>query len=241
MQTDSGSGGPQPDTPLVELEDVYKTYRMGANDISALHGVSLTIARGGFWAVMGPSGSGKSTLLHLLGCLDRPTRGRYTLDGLDVGRLDDDTLSGLRLQKIGFIFQNFNLIPQLTVRENIELPLHYLGLSTRQRAERAGGLAKEVGLFDRLGHRPSELSGGQQQRVAIARALANRPELLLADEPTGNLDSTTGKQIMAVLSALNEQGKAIVLVTHDPAVAAHARHRLHMRDGAVAGLDEATT
>ena len=238
MQIENSRSVQPSNTNLVELKDVHKTFQMGTNQISALNGLSLTIERGGFWAVMGPSGSGKSTLLNLLGCLDRPSSGSYRLDGMDVARLNDDALSELRLQKIGFIFQSFNLIPQLTVKENIELPLHYMGLSAGRRVERAHELAKGVNLLDRLNHRPGELSGGQQQRVAIARALANSPEVLLADEPTGNLDSATGEQIMGMLAALNAQGKTIVLVTHDPSVASYAGHRLHMRDGAVVRLDK---
>ena len=227
------------DAVLVKLKNIYKTYRMGTSDIPALRGLSIAIERGGFWAVMGPSGSGKSTLLNLLGCLDRPSSGSYLIEGRDVARFDDEALSELRLQKIGFIFQGFNLIPQLTVRENIELPLHYAGISPQERMERSGELAEAVDLSDRMDHRPAELSGGQQQRVAIARSLANRPELLLADEPTGNLDSATGKQIMEILSALNGQGKTIVLVTHDRSVAGYAAHRLHMKDGAGVRLEQA--
>jgi putative ABC transport system ATP-binding protein len=226
-----------PTDALVVLDNVYKVYKMGANEVCALCGLTLSIARGSFWAVMGPSGSGKSTLLNLLGCLDRPSRGVYTVDGRNVAVLDDDTLSELRLRKIGFIFQSFNLIPQLTVLENIELPLYYMGWSVADGIRRARALAETVGLGDRLDHRPVELSGGQQQRVAIARALSNDPEILLADEPTGNLDSATGKQIMQILADLNGQGKTIVLVTHDPAVAVYAGHRLHLKDGAVALLE----
>ncbi|MBN2450602.1 MAG: ABC transporter ATP-binding protein, partial [Lentisphaeria bacterium] len=179
------------------------------------------------------SGSGKSTMLNLLGCLDRPTSGTYLLDARDVSRLDDDELSDIRLRYLGFIFQSFNLIQQLTVEENIALPLYYLGWHADQSAERARELAAMVGLEDRLLHRPRELSGGQQQRVAIARALVNDPVLLLADEPTGNLDSVTGKEIMRLLSELNGQGKTIIMVTHETEIAAHARSRLHMRDGLV--------
>ena len=225
---------------LMCLKDVHKVYQMGITPVHALGGVSLTFERGSFWAVMGPSGSGKSTLLNLLGCLDRPTRGAYTLAGLDISRLDDDALSELRLKKIGFIFQNFNLIQQFTVKENIELPLYYLGWDAVESAERAGELAESVALGDRLDHKPAELSGGEQQRVAIARSLANDPEILLADEPTGNLDSATGKQIIGLLAGLHQQGKAIVLVTHEPPIAAYANHRLHMRDGMIDRVKEGT-
>jgi putative ABC transport system ATP-binding protein len=182
---------------------------------------------------MGASGSGKSTMLNLLGCLDRPTAGRYVLEGQDIAALNDDSLSEFRLRHLGFIFQSFNLIPQLTVRENIELPLHYLGWDGRESIERAEELAERVGLGDRLEHRPTELSGGQQQRVAFARALANDPRILLADEPTGNLDSATGQQIMRLLAELHEQGKTIIMVTHEPDIARYASHRLHMRDGLI--------
>lgn len=218
---------------LLRLQGVKKIYQVGSTHVNALGGVDLTIEKGGFWAIMGPSGSGKSTLLNLLGCMDRPTHGDYSFDGQDVSRLDDDALSELRLKTIGFIFQSFNLIKQLTVRENIELPLYYLGWSTRESSDRATDLADKVGLGDRLAHRPSELSGGEQQRVAIARALANDPQMLLADEPTGNLDSTTGREIMDILAALHEQGRTIVLVTHETDIAAYASSQLHMRDGLV--------
>ncbi|MFP4145038.1 MAG: ABC transporter ATP-binding protein [Phycisphaeraceae bacterium] len=218
---------------VVRLEDVTKVYQMGAEQVHALAGVSLEIGRGSFWAIMGASGSGKSTMLNLLGCLDRPTDGRYLLEGEDVGQLDDDELSRLRLRHLGFIFQSFNLIPQLTVRENIELPLYYLGWHRQDSSERAAELAAGVGLGDRLNHRPMELSGGQQQRVAVARALASDPAVLLADEPTGNLDSATGEQVMALLSSLHAQGKTIIMVTHEAEVAAHAPNRLHMRDGLI--------
>jgi putative ABC transport system ATP-binding protein len=224
---------------VVELVDVHKDYDMGAEIVRALDGVSLAFREGDFWAVMGPSGSGKSTLLNLLGCLDRPTAGAYLLDGHDVSRLDDDQLSDYRLRHLGFIFQSFNLIPQLTVRENIELPLSYLGWDSRDSADRADELAELVGLGDRLGHRPKELSGGQQQRVAVARALANDPTIILADEPTGNLDSHTSEQIMEMLAGLHAQGKTILLVTHEADVARWAPLHLHMRDGRIDRIEEA--
>jgi putative ABC transport system ATP-binding protein len=180
---------------------------------------------------MGPSGSGKSTMLNLLGCLDRPTHGRYILNNHDVSMLDDDNLSEIRLQEIGFVFQSFNLIPQLTVQENIELPLYYQGWTAARSAERAEELAAMVDMDDRLRHRPMELSGGEQQRVAVARSLANDPTVLLADEPTGNLDSATGEQIMELFAELNRRGKTIILVTHEPYIAAYAGRQLHMLDG----------
>jgi putative ABC transport system ATP-binding protein len=204
---------------------------MGTQEVRALAGVSLSFDEGGFTAIMGPSGSGKSTMLNLLGCLDRPTSGRYFLNGTDVSTLDDDALSAIRLRELGFIFQSFNLIAQLTVQENIELPLFYLGWETHESAERSAELAEMVGLGERLNHRPAELSGGQQQRVAVARALVNNPSVLLADEPTGNLDSSTGRQIMELLSELNSHGKTIIMVTHEPHIAAFAERRIHMLDG----------
>jgi putative ABC transport system ATP-binding protein len=222
---------------LVRLDDVHKTYVMGENEVHALANVSLSIPAGGFWAIMGPSGSGKSTMLNLLGCLDRPTQGRYLLNGQDVSMLDDDALSDIRLTELGFIFQSFNLIQQLTVAENIELPLYYQGWETLRSADRAAELAEMVGLGDRLDHRPAELSGGQQQRVAVARALANNPSVLLADEPTGNLDTATGQQIMGLLSDLNAQGKTIILVTHEPEIARFTKSHLHMRDGRIDRLE----
>jgi putative ABC transport system ATP-binding protein len=215
------------------LENITKVYRMGEQSVHALAGVSAAFEPGSFWAIMGASGSGKSTLLNILGCLDRPTSGRYLLGGSDTASQTDDALSDIRLKSIGFIFQSFNLIAQLTVEENIQLPLYYLGWLPSHARERAAELASRVGLGDRLNHRPSELSGGQQQRVAIARALANDPVMLLADEPTGNLDSATGREIMEMLGALNAQGKTIIMVTHEPDIANIAGHRLVMRDGVI--------
>ncbi len=225
--------GVETDGALVRFEDVHKVYQMGETRVNALAGVSLTMPVGDFVAIMGPSGSGKSTMLNVLGCLDRPTMGRYLLKGRDVGGLNDDELSELRLRELGFIFQSFNLIPQLTVLENIELPLYYLGWEAHESAQRAKELAAMVGLEERVGHRPRELSGGQPQRVAIARALANDPSVLLADEPTGNLDSATGQQILELLIELNRQGKTIIMVTHEPDIAALAKHRMHMLDGVI--------
>jgi putative ABC transport system ATP-binding protein len=220
-------------TPDALIDDVRKVYVMGEQRVDALAGITASFARGSFWAVMGPSGSGKSTLLNLLGCLDRPTSGRYLLEGQDVGTLSDDALSELRLKHLGFVFQSFNLIPQLTVEENIQLPLYYLGWDQVRSRQRARELAARVGLEERMHHRPAELSGGQQQRVAIARSLANNPNVLLADEPTGNLDSSTGQEIMTLLTELNEQGKTVIMVTHEPHIAACARNRLLMKDGRV--------
>ncbi len=231
-------GGAAATPPVVELLDVRKTYRMGASEVHALAGVSARFEQGSYWAIMGPSGSGKSSMLNLLGCLDRPTSGTYLLRGQDVSRLPDNELSELRLRHLGFIFQSFHLIQQLTVRENIELPLYYLGWEPHVAAERATRLAEQVGLGDRLEHRPNELSGGQQQRVAIARALANDPPILMADEPTGNLDSATGEQIMALIARLNNEGKTVIMVTHEPDIAAHASYRMHMRDGRVESIEE---
>ncbi|MCC6696488.1 MAG: ABC transporter ATP-binding protein [Candidatus Hydrogenedentes bacterium] len=224
--------------PIVLLDEVRKTYLMGGEEVHALAGVSLNVEPGVFCAIMGPSGSGKSTMLNLLGCLDRPTSGQYTLAGQDISTLNDDRLSELRLKYLGFIFQSFNLIPQLTVRENIELPLFYLGYEAIECARLATELAGRVGLGNRVNHRPAELSGGQQQRVAVARALANDPQLILADEPTGNLDSATGKQVMELLVDLNAQGKTIVMVTHEPDIAAYAQRRIHMLDGVIDRVEE---
>jgi putative ABC transport system ATP-binding protein len=222
---------------IIQLDKVAKTYVMGDAEVHALSGVSIEFRRGSYWALMGPSGSGKSTLLNLLGCLDRPTSGQYLLDGRAVADLDDDELSALRLRYIGFIFQSFNLIPELTVLENIELPLLYAGWAESEGAGRARELAERVGLAHRAGHRPTELSGGERQRVAIARSLANDPQVLLADEPTGNLDTATGDSIMALIQELHEAGKTILMVTHEPEVAAHAKAQLHMRDGAVVRIE----
>jgi putative ABC transport system ATP-binding protein len=217
----------------VRLEDIRKTYKMGTSEVHALDGVSADFEKGSFWAIMGPSGSGKSTMLNLLGCLDRPTSGKYYLDGKDVSSMDDDELSDIRLKYLGFIFQSFNLIPQLSVEENIALPLYYLGWGQQRRMERARELGELVGLEARMGHKPSELSGGQQQRVAISRALSNDPVFLLADEPTGNLDTANSIEIIQLLKKLNEEGKTIIMVTHEPEIAQYATRRLFMRDGKI--------
>jgi putative ABC transport system ATP-binding protein len=229
----AGKTPPDSNHNIVRLEDARKIYQMGTEEVRALAGVSVSFEEGSFWAIMGPSGSGKSTMMNILGCLDRLTSGAYYLDGKDVSQLDDDSLSELRLRYLGFIFQSFNLIPQLTVQRNIELPLYYLGWDAVRSAQRAKELAEVVGLGERLNHRPTELSGGQMQRVAIARALTNDPQIIFADEPTGNLDSATGEQIMELLDNLNRQGKTVIMVTHEPDIAAHARSRLHMMDGLI--------
>lgn len=226
----------QSDT-VVRLENAYKIYPMGNQQVKALAGVSISFKRGSFWAIMGPSGSGKSTMMNILGCLDHLTSGRYILEGRDISTLNDNSLSELRLRHLGFIFQSFNLIPQLTVSKNIELPLYYLGWDAAKSTERAKELAGSVGLEDRLNHRPTELSGGERQRVAIARALANDPQILLADEPTGNLDTATGEQILKLLAELNAQGRMIIMVTHEQNVAAYAQQRLHMLDGLIDRID----
>jgi putative ABC transport system ATP-binding protein len=229
-------GTPAPDG-IVRLEQAKKIYTMGSQEVRALNGVTVSFGKGSFWAIMGPSGSGKSTMMNIIGCLDRLSSGRYLLENHDVSTLDDDALSEFRLRHLGFIFQSFNLIPQLSVRRNIELPLYYLGWDATRSESRARDLAHLVGLEERLDHRPSELSGGQMQRVAIARALANDPEILLADEPTGNLDSATGDQILDLLGDLNRQGKTIIMVTHETNIAAYAHNRLFMRDGVIERLE----
>ena len=226
-----------PESDLISLQDIRKTYYMGNEQVHALAGVSMNFKKGSFWAIMGASGSGKSTMMNLMGCLDSPTSGSYHLNGNDVKGLSDDELSDIRLQNIGFIFQSFNLIPQLTVLENIELPMFYLGHPPELCTERAAEKAELVGLGDRLSHRPTELSGGQQQRVAIARSLVNDPPLILADEPTGNLDTATGEQILELLIDLNNRGKTIIMITHENDIAQHAKHSLHMRDGVIDSME----
>ena len=215
------------------MERLCKNYHLGTVELRVLREIDLTIADGEYVAIMGPSGSGKSTLLNMIGCLDRPTSGNYLLGGQSVAELDDDQLSMIRGTRIGFIFQSFNLIAQLNVVENIEIPMYYQGFSEQESAERARELATLVGLGDRLGHRPSELSGGQQQRVAIARALANDPLIILADEPTGNLDSESGAEILAILDNLHEQGKTVIAVTHDEGIASGAERVIHLLDGRI--------
>jgi len=215
----------------IVLENVSKTYAMGDVAVHALRAITLRIARGEYVAIMGPSGSGKSTLMNLIGCLDRPSSGRYVLDGEDVARLDDEQLAKIRLQKLGFIFQAFNLLPRATALRNVSLPLFYAGVPTKERELRAADLLRELGLEGRALHRPAQLSGGEQQRVAIARALANDPAVLLADEPTGNLDSRTSDEILAIFDRLNEAGRTIVLVTHDETIAGRARRTVRLLDG----------
>ena len=217
----------------VEITDLTKVYDMGAEKVHALRGVSMKFEKGSFWAIMGHSGSGKSTMLQVLGCLDRPTSGRYVLNGRDVSRLEDDDLSDVRLKYLGFVFQSFNLIPQLTVAENIALPLYYQGVGEAESAARARVFAEYVGLSGRLSHRPNQLSGGQQQRVAIARALATDPVVILADEPTGNLDTAMSNEIMGLFTEMHRKGKTIIMVTHEDDIAAYAEHRLVMSDGRV--------
>ncbi len=218
---------------LVEVKDLVRTYKMGETEVQALCGVSLGVDRGEFIAIMGPSGSGKSTLMHLLGCLDRPTSGSYALDGTPVENLDDRELSRLRNRKVGFVFQTFNLIAQLTVLENVEVPLIYMGLENTKRQSLCKEMLAAVGLGHRGTHRPNELSGGENQRVAIARALVTSPDIILADEPTGNLDTKTGQEIMEILQDLNERGTTIVLVTHEVSKAKWARRIVHMQDGRI--------
>src|SRR6266536_4523656 len=220
---------------IVSVIGVGKTYRTGEVEVLAVRGVSLEIKRGEFVALMGASGSGKSTLMNILGCLDRPTTGHYILDGADVSGLDRDRLADIRNGKIGFVFQNFNLLPRTSARENVELPLVYSAhrLIQSELRERADRVLASVGLAGREDHYPSQLSGGQQQRVAIARALINQPELLLADEPTGNLDSRTSVEIMAIFQQLNERGITIIMVTHEPDIAAYAKRNVMMRDGVI--------
>jgi putative ABC transport system ATP-binding protein len=220
-------------TPVAELDNVTRTYRMGGNEVRALDELSFSFGRGEYWAVMGSSGSGKSTLLNLLGCLDRPSSGTYLIDGVDVSTLDDDELSEIRSSKLGFVFQSYNLIAQLNVLENILVPLFYQDEPPAGALERARNLAERVGLGNRLDHRPLELSGGQQQRVAIARALVNHPALILADEATGNLDSQTALEILALLDELHAEGRTILIVTHEPDVGARAQHVLRLKDGRI--------
>ena len=218
---------------LIETNDLWKTYVMGAEEIHALRGVSISIERGEYVAIMGPSGSGKSTLMNLIGCLDTPSKGTYMLNGKQAGQMSDDELARIRNEEIGFVFQTFNLLPRATALHNVELPLIYAGVSSKVRHERASTALDKVELGDRKTHKPNELSGGQRQRVAIARALVNNPSIVLADEPTGNLDSKTGVEIMSLFERLHESGNTIILVTHEPEVAAHAHRTIHIRDGQV--------
>ena len=222
-----------PGALVIEIAGVTKVYEMGSETIHALRGVSLSIRRNEYLAIMGPSGSGKSTMMNMLGCLDTPTAGKYEFNGKNVATMDDDELAEIRNREIGFVFQTFNLLPRSDSLHNVELPLIYAGLPTQERRERARQSLENVGLAHRLHHRPNELSGGQRQRVAIARALVNRPSIILADEPTGNLDSRTGEEIMALLEQLYHQGNTIIVVTHEPDIAGHARRIVRLRDGLI--------
>jgi putative ABC transport system ATP-binding protein len=223
-----------PASSIISTEDLWKTYQMGAEQVHALRGVTLNIDRGEYVAIMGPSGSGKSTLMNLIGCLDTPTKGRYWLNGNLVSELDDDELARIRNKEIGFVFQTFNLLARATALHNVELPLIYSGTPSNERIERAKNALRAVDLEERMNHKPNELSGGQRQRVAVARALVNNPSIILADEPTGNLDSQTGSEIMALFADLHSKGNTIVLVTHEADIAENAHRVVHIKDGVVA-------
>lgn len=217
----------------IALTKVTKLYQMGDNEVAALAGITLNISAGEFAAIMGPSGSGKSTLMNILGCLDRPTSGSYQLDGKEVATLNDDELAKTRNKKIGFVFQNFNLLPRMSALQNVALPLVYSGTDKETRIQLAGQALTMVGLGNRMDHKPNEMSGGQRQRVAIARALVNDPSIIMADEPTGNLDTKSGEEIMSIFDELNSQGRTVILVTHEPDIAEHARRIIQVRDGLI--------
>jgi len=219
--------------PIIETQDLWKTYVMGAEEIHALRGVDIAIDKGEYVAIMGPSGSGKSTLMNLIGCLDTPTKGSYLLNEKQVSQMNDNELARIRNEEIGFVFQTFNLLPRATALHNVELPLVYAGVPAKERQDRAKEALRRVELDNRMSHKPNELSGGQRQRVAVARALVNNPSILLADEPTGNLDSKTGVEIMALFERLHQTGNTIVLVTHEADIADHAHRIIHIRDGKV--------
>ena len=219
--------------PCIEIENLYKIYHPGANEVRALDGISLTVERGEFLAIVGHSGSGKSTLMNMLGCLDTPSSGRYRLEGRDVSSLSDRELSLIRNRHIGFVFQGFNLVPGLTALENVELPLIYRGIGRQERRHMAMESLRQVGLEERMDHRPAQMSGGQQQRTAIARAIAAHPPLILADEPTGNLDTRAGEEVLGILKALNAQGHTVILITHDPGIAASAGRMVRIQDGRI--------
>jgi putative ABC transport system ATP-binding protein len=225
--------------PVIELRDVWKVYRSGTLEVEALRGVSMAIAESEYVAIMGPSGSGKSTLMHILGCLDTPTGGVYRLAGEDVSTLHESELAEVRNRRIGFVFQQFNLLPSLDARRNVELPLAYAGVERGERHQRAAAALERVGLADRMDHRPGELSGGQQQRVAIARALITDPALILADEPTGNLDSVAAEEVLGLFRDLHRSGRTVVLITHEPDVAGAAERTVRIRDGNVVDVDAA--
>lgn len=219
--------------PIIYLENIGKSYFLGKNELKVLKGLDLTINPNEYVALMGPSGSGKSTLMNILGCLDTPTTGRYVLNGQDVSKMEDDSLAEVRNKEIGFVFQQFNLMPRLSAQENVGIPLIYAGISKKEREERALEMLDKVGLADRADHRPNELSGGQCQRVAIARALINRPALILADEPTGNLDTKTSEEIMEMFTTIHSSGNTVVLVTHEEDIADHAKRIVRLRDGVI--------
>ncbi len=218
---------------MIEVKDLRKVFKNGEIEVEALKGVSYLVEDGEFVAIMGPSGSGKSTMMHLLGCLDQATSGKYLLAGTDVGELDDNQLAQIRNEKVGFVFQQFNLLARTSIQKNVEVPMIYRGVSRKERKRRAEEMLAKVGLDHRLDHNPNEISGGQKQRVAIARALVNNPDLILADEPTGNLDTKTGNEIMELFKELNEQGHTIIIVTHEPPIAEQARRIINLRDGLI--------